>query len=318
MKKRAPYEFPPDKEELNRRAIALEWWTIGWMALIVVTIYLAMGGSQAMKAAWIQDLLSFVPPIAFLVASRYRRREPTDEFPYGFHRSISIAFLCAAAALLTLGGFALYDSTMTLVRREHPTIGTTEILGQRIWLGWIMIAALVFSGIPPVILGRLKLPLAASLHDKALHADADMNKADWLTALAGVIGIAGVGLGWWWADAVAALFISIEIVRDGVRNMRRVIADLMDTSPTTVEGETDDAPQRLRSRIRELPWVADADVRLREEGHVFTGEIYVVPRKGTEDLAARAEEATRAAAEADWRIYDVVVMPLTTMEDRES
>jgi len=27
-----------------------------------------MGGSQAMKAAWAEDLLSFIPPIAFLVA----------------------------------------------------------------------------------------------------------------------------------------------------------------------------------------------------------------------------------------------------------
>ena len=316
MKLREDFELPPEKEELNRRAVRLEWWTLAWMTSIVLVIYVTMGNSQAMKAAWIEDLLSFVPPLAFLIASRFRNREPTDRFPYGYHRSISIAFLCAAAALLAMGGYALFDSTMKLVRQEHPTIGTIELFGRSMWLGWLMIVALVYSGIPPVILGRMKVRIAAELHDKALHADADMNKADWLTAVAAVIGIVGIGIGWWWADAVAALFISIEIVRDGARNIKRVIEDLMDTRPTTVRGKIDDAPARLLARIRELDWVEDADVRIREEGHVFTGEIYTVPKSGTSDLVARVEEVARLAGEVDWRMYDLVVMPVKELDQR--
>jgi hypothetical protein len=53
-----------------------------------------------------------------------------------------------------------------------------------VWLGWLMIAALVYSGIPPFILGRMKLPLARELHEKALQTDADINKGDWLAGLA--------------------------------------------------------------------------------------------------------------------------------------
>lgn len=313
MRQRDDYELPEDKARGNARAIRLEWWTIAWMATIVALIYLTMGSSQAMKAAWIEDLLSLVPPCAFLIASRFRNRGPTEEFPYGYHRSISIAFLCAAVALLTMGAYTFIDSTIKLVLQEHATIGTTEIFGERIWLGWVMIAALVYSGIPPVILGRMKLPLAADLHDKALHADADMNKADWLTALAGVAGIIGIGIGWWWADSVAALFISVEIVRDGVKNLRRVIADLMDSEPTTVQGKPDDAPRRLREWVLALPWVEDADVRLREDGHVFTGEVYVVPDAVTPDLPRKLEELSRRAREVDWRIYDIVVMPVTSL-----
>lgn len=313
MKTRDEYELPRDKAQRNARAVRLEWWTIAWMVTIVALMYLTMGSSQAMKAAWIEDLLSLVPPCAFLVASRFRTRKPTTSFPYGYHRSISIAFLCAATALFTMGAYTFIDSVMKLLRQDHATIGTTEIFGHRIWLGWLMVATLIYSGIPPVILGRMKLPLAAELHDKALHADADMNKADWLTALAGVAGIIGIGLGWWWADAVAALFISVEIVRDGVKNLRRVISDLMDSQPTTVDGDRDEAPMRLRERVLTFPWVEDAEVRLREEGHVFTGEIYVVPAPATGDLSRKVEEVARAAREVDWRIYDVVVMPVTTL-----
>lgn len=37
------------------------------------------------------------------------------------------------------------------------------------------------------------------MHDKVLHADAKMNKADWMTAAAALVGVLGIGLGWWWA-----------------------------------------------------------------------------------------------------------------------
>ena len=43
-----------------------------------------------------------------------------------------------------------------------------------------------------------------------------MNRADWLTALAAVVGVIGIGAGLWWADAVAAIVISLEITRDGL------------------------------------------------------------------------------------------------------
>ena len=313
MKRRPGYELPPDKARLNTRAVRLEWWTLAWMATIIAIIFLTMGTSQAMKAAWIEDLLSLVPPIAFLIASRFRGREPNERFPYGYHRSITIAFLCGATALLTLGGYSLFDSATKLIKQEHPRIENIQLFGREVWLGWPMIAALIYSGIPPVLLGRRKLKIAAELHDKALHADADMNRADWLTALAGVAGILGIRMGWWWADAAAALFISFEIVRDGVKNMKRVIEDLMDSHPTTVRGAIDDAPDRLRARIRELSWVDDVDVRLREEGHVFTGEVYVVPKGEVDELVAKLEEVADIARTVDWRIYDIVVMPMARL-----
>src|SRR5438270_6263341 len=103
-----------------------------------------------------------------------------------------------------------------------------------------MIAALAYSVVPPVILGRMKLGPAAELHDKALQTDADLNKGDWLTGLAGIAGILGVGFGFWWADAVAASLISIEILRDGVENLRNSVAQLMNKRPTTVDQKEKD------------------------------------------------------------------------------
>jgi cobalt-zinc-cadmium efflux system protein len=58
-----------------------------------------------------------------------------------------------------------------------------------------MIAALTYSVIPPMILGRMKLPIASELNDKALHVSAELNKGDWLSGIAGVLGILGIPYG---------------------------------------------------------------------------------------------------------------------------
>ncbi|MGH7483764.1 MAG: cation diffusion facilitator family transporter [Longimicrobiales bacterium] len=314
MKPRARFEIPPERQGALRRAARLEWATLFFMSTIVLVIYVTMGSSQAMKAAWVEDMLSFVPPIAYLVASRYRNRAPTADFPYGYHRAVSIAFLAGAVSLTLFGGFILIDSVLGLVRREHPTIGLRVVFGREVWAGWLMVGALAYSAIPPLVLGRMKLGPARELHDKTLRADADMNKADWMTAGAGIAGVLGVGLGWWWADSVAAGLISFDIVNDGVQNLRRVVADLMDQRPTTIEGERSDVPERVRSALLRLPWVRRAQVRLREEGHVFAGEVFLAPVEGTTDFAARFEEARRIASDVDWRVHDLVF----TLEPEEA
>lgn len=305
------HEFPPDKARLHRRAVILERITIAYMVSAIFVIYLVLGSSQAMKTAWVEDILSLFPPASFLIAARVRRRPRNKQFPYGYHRAVSIAFLVAALSLLVMGVLLVLDSGMKLIAAEHPTIGVVQPFGEPIWLGYFMIAALIYTTIPPVLLGRAKIPLARALHDKVLYADAEMNKADWLTAVAAMIGVVGIGAGLWWADAVAALVISGDIVKDGVVNLRAVVKDLMDSVPTRVDHSGGEGlPARLETEIGSLAWVSDVRVRLREEGHIFYGEIYIVPAD-ERNLVARTAEARDKAEALDWRVGDVVVTFVT-------
>ena len=314
MRARDQAGLPAERARDRARARRLEWATIGFMLSVITLLYFALGSSQAMKTAWIEDILSLVPPLAFLLASRYEGRAPSERFPYGFHRTVAIAFLCASVALAAFGVLLLYEAVLKLVMREHPTIGTVVIFGKQVWLGWVMMAALLYSVIPPVVLGHLKLPLARRLHDKALYADAEMNRADWLTGLAAITGVMGIGMGWWWADATAAALISVDILRDGWKNMAQSVRDLMDERPTRVGSrEPDPLSERVRETLRALEWVRDADVRLREEGRLLTGEAFVVPR-AEEGLLERLEEARRALRALDWRLYDVSLVPVHTLE----
>jgi divalent metal cation (Fe/Co/Zn/Cd) transporter len=132
-----------------------------------------------------------------------------------------------------------------------------------------------------------------------------------MTAGAAMVGIMGVGLGLWWADAVAAAIISLSVIRDGFGNLRDVITDLMDEAPkTTDHSDFDPLPDRLECFVRTLPWVCDAQVRLREEGHVLVGEVFVVPVDST-NLVERLDEATRQCVAVDWRLHDIVLVPVS-------
>src|SRR5690606_1436859 len=184
----------------------------------------------------------------------------------------SLGFLISAVTLTAVGGLLLLEAATTLIHQDHVTIPPVSGFGQDIWLGWLMIAVLVYSVIPPVLLGRKKLPLAKRLQDKVLHTDAMMQKADWMTGLAGIAGIIGLGLGFWWADAVAAAIISASILKDGIDALRSSTAELVDGAPRALESNAiaDDARALRQALEHRFP---GAEVRLRETGRLIHAQI---------------------------------------------
>jgi divalent metal cation (Fe/Co/Zn/Cd) transporter len=307
------FHHPVERERLLQRATRLERVTVAYLLSVIALMYLVTGSSQSMKTAWIEDMLSLVPPIAFLIATPIARRRPTPEFPYGYHRATSVAFFAGAVALFAVGGLLLVESIHKLILAEHPTIGAIRLFGRDIWLGWAMLAVLAY-GCLPVWLGRLKMPLARSLHDHVLHVDAHMNRADWLTAIGAGIGVIGVGLGFWWVDAAAAGLIAADITWDGYKNLRDVMADMLDEAPKVVDGTAHEGlPERVRTYLKGLPWVVDADVRIRDGGHAFTGEAFVIPRD-SRDLVPRIREAVEGARALDWRMLDLTIMPVDSLD----
>lgn len=185
------------------------------------------------------------------------------------------------------------------------------VLGQPIWTGWLMIAVMVITSPGPVVLGRMKKKLAEELHDKVLSADGDMGSADWRTAIATVVGVLGIGIGWWWADAVAAIIVSTSIIKDGVHNLRSAVAGLTDTEARTVD---DTAPHPLTLEVEQRAlaqrWVEDASARVRDLGHVFHVELFVAPHPGAGPEVEQLEELRREVGALDWKLEDVVVVPV--------
>jgi divalent metal cation (Fe/Co/Zn/Cd) transporter len=309
-------ELPPELQAVQRKAVRLECITIAYLLSAIVLIFFTLGSSQAMKGAWLEDMLSLAPPLAFLVAARVRYLLPNARFPFGYHRAVEIGYLTAALALLFMGLFLIVDSVLKLLGGDHPSIGMVELFDWQVWLGWLMLGALVWSSVPAVVLGRIKIKLAAKLHDKVLYADAQMNRADWMTACAAMVGVVGIGLGVWWLDAVAAIVIGADIFRDGVKYTSAAMRDLLDGRPRRYDEEGEHPVNaEVRRTVAAADWIEEAAVRMRDTGHLFNVEVLAVPVDDGDDAADRAEELTERIRDIDWKLQDVVVAVVRELED---
>ena len=295
---------PREIREDMKAAARLEKWNIFWTITYVAALGLAMGSSQAMRTAWIEDILGLIPPLAFLLGERYERRAANRKFHYGYDRVNGLGFMIAAVALAAVGLFLLKDALSALLSQEHVTIGTVRIMGRDVWLGWFMLAAQAYACIPPWLIGRKELPLAERLRDKLIHTDALMNKANWQTGLAGFVGVAGLGFGLWWMDSVAAMVISAGIIWDGWRALQIATSELVDGIPHELGGvgRAKDAQAIERALKAQFP---GAKVLLRETGRYIRAEVVgALPPKGFESGKVEIE-----GLECRWRLDSIAFRP---------
>lgn len=308
-------DLPHRERQYMRKAAKLEWLSIGYAAFTITLVALIVGNSQAMRTAWVEDMLSVLPQLAFLVSLQFTRLRRRATHPYGYHRSMGAGHLVAGVALLAVGGMLAYESISALIKAEHPTIGTMNMFGHTIWQGWLMMAVMAVIAAPAVILGKLKVKVAKPLDNKLLYADADMAKADWQTNAASIVGVAGIAIGLWWLDSVAATVIAAGILKDGWTNTRVAVVDLLDRRSTLYDG-TDPHPlqTQVEERLQGQDWVREVAVRMRELGQVLHVEAFVVPHSSAV-TTAQLEHARKACEEIDWQIYDMVMVPVEEIPD---
>jgi len=303
----------PDAEKALRQGQRLAWLTIVYLVSTVFLLFMVMGGSQALKTELVEDSLSFIPPVLFLVSDRISRREPNQKYPFGYERAVSTGYIGAALALFAVGVFLIFDGAMKLAMQEHPTIGGFPLFGAVVWTGWLAIPVLLWCAIPAHFLGRAKRGTAQTLHDKTLAADAEMNEANWQSAGSAILGIVGVSFGLWWADAAAGVLISLEIIRSGWVELRVALGDVMDRRPMTLEEKEDDPiSDRLVRFLRSQPWVRDVVVRVRERGRELTAEAHVVPKADQISI----DEVSRTgvlACKIDPRLAEVTIAPVKAL-----
>ncbi|WP_133139208.1 cation transporter [Legionella genomosp. 1] len=303
-------EFPDSLVPLYNKAIKYEWISLLYMISTTFFSFIVMSNSQTMKTIWLEDTLGIIPPASFLVASRIIQWKANKKFPYGYHKITGMSYFASSLALFFLGVYLLIDGSLVLLKNEHPNIPDVSFSGYSIWLGYIMILALLWSSLPSTILGHLKIPLSLKLYDKILFADSKMNKASWMSGFASIIGIIGIRMGFWWADAGIAILISFSIINDGYSNLKNSILDLMDEVPETIEkNRTDPLLSEVRSIIKNEDWVKSFEMRFRVVGHLFFGDIFIIPR--TKTIAVEKIQSLRDKIEdRNWRLHDITITVL--------
>jgi divalent metal cation (Fe/Co/Zn/Cd) transporter len=194
----------PERRALLHRGLRLEYLTVGWNLVeggIAITAALA-AGSVALLGFGIDSFVESVSGSVLIWRLRSevagdRDEETIERFERRAERLVGFSFFALAA-------YVVFDAITTLLSQERPEgspvgIALTAVsIGVMLWLA------------------RAKRRTAAELGSRALAADAEQTQACWYLS---IVVLAGVGanalFGWWWADPVAALGVSVILVREG-------------------------------------------------------------------------------------------------------
>lgn len=118
----------------------------------------------------------------------------------------------------------------------------------------------------------------------------------------------GSGAGFWWVDPAAATLVSLDILEEGVTNIRVAVGDLIERRPMkTDRSAPEPLPELLKARIEKLDRVESAEVRLREVGHVFFSEAFVTPRDPVYDLPRKIRDAVAEVRAINRRLRDLTI-----------
>lgn len=190
--------------DYRRRGLRLEWATNAWNAMeVLVTIALGVcARSVALVAFGLDSVVEIFTSTVVIRNLRDDRHDPGD-------RRVHRALRLIAAAFWILAAFLAATSIRGLARGDRP--GRSPL-----GVGYLAITAGVMFA-----LATLKRSTARSLPSETLHAEATMTLLDGCLAV-GVLGalVCNVWLGWWWADAAAALLVAVAAVGEGAAHWR--------------------------------------------------------------------------------------------------
>jgi len=181
--------------------VRLEWVTIGWnVAEVGVTIGLGVAASSLALVAFGLD--SVVEVFASLVVL-WQLRGDTASLP-----RITLALRLVAGAFLVLGLFLIVTATVRL-------LAGVAVDESPFGVGYLAATVVVM-----LLLARAKGALGAELGNHPLAAEARMTLLDGLLAALIMLALVlNLVLGWWWADAVAAMAVGVLAVLEGWENV---------------------------------------------------------------------------------------------------
>lgn len=240
-------------------------------------------GSLAILSEAAHSLLDFAATVMTYVAVRISGKPADEEHHYGHGKVESVAALIETGLLFVLSAFVIWEAGKRLLGNEAAVHATVAAF-----------AVIIVSIIVDFFRARLLYRVAQETASEALEADALHFGSDMWSSLAVLAGLAGVALGFPWADAAAAMVVAVFVCLAGWRLGRRTIDTLLDTAP---EGVT----SRLTSIATRIPGVASVDsVRVRGVGReIFAEMIIGVSRTLPMDRVAAVKDAVRQAVLKD-------------------
>jgi cation diffusion facilitator family transporter len=191
------------RQELHRRALWLEYFTVGWNVIEGVVAIGAgiIAGSVALIGFGVDSSIEVISALGLLWRLRKAGPEATVAEESGAERR---ALYVVAATFFLLAAYIAVEAGSSLIGREAPERSTVGLVLSVLSL--VIMPALAY----------MKQRTGRQMGSRALVADA---AETWVCSYLSLALLAGVGLyalfGWWWADPVGALAMLPVILWQG-------------------------------------------------------------------------------------------------------
>ena len=192
-----------------KRGLQLEYLTVGWNILegiIAVGAGIAAGSIALIGFgvdSFVETISGAVIIWRLMAETRGRHdEEAVKRIEERVERLVGVAFLLLAA-------YVAFEAVRTLVNQEEPDASPVGIV-----LTAVSIVVMLW-------LARAKRRVGEALGSRAMVADAQQTYACWYLSIVALAGLAlNAVFGLWWADPVAALGITVLLVREGIEAVR--------------------------------------------------------------------------------------------------
>jgi cation diffusion facilitator family transporter len=247
-------------------------------------------GSLAILSEAAHSLIDLAATSMTFFAIRISGKPADAEHHYGHGKVESVAALIETGLLFVLSVAVIVEAVRRLMGAREQAVAAT-------------VAAFLVIAISIAVdffRSRLLYRVASETSSEALEADGLHFRSDMWSSFAVLIGLAGVALGFPWADSAAAIVVAVFVCLAGWRLGRRTVETLTDTAPEGIA-------ERIAAIGRRVPGVVAIErVRARPVGpNLFVDVALAISRTlpldrvtAIKDEVARAIRAELPNAEA--------------------
>lgn len=173
------------------------------------------GNSNAVIADGVHTLSDLVATGIVLVGLRIAKKPPDEEHPYGHGRAETIAAKVIAIILIIFGLQIGYNSLKALF---VPNLTSPSFIALLATISSIFIKKSLY---------RYTLHIGNKLSSDSLITDAWHHRSDAISSIAVLVGVFGAIIGFPYLDSIAGVFVSILIIKAGIRMFHKAYDELM-------------------------------------------------------------------------------------------
>ena len=257
---------------------------------IVLNVFLSVfkfiagiiGKSSAMISDSIHSLSDVISTFVVIIGITISKKEADVKHQYGHERYETLAAIILSFCLALTGIYIFYKAIANIVNKSYVSKDVT----------FIALIAAIISILVKEWMYHYTKKAALKINSTSLKADAYHHRSDSLSSIGAMIGILGSILGYKILDPIAAIIISILIIKSAIDIMLDAFDKVMDASADEI---TIDKIRKIVIEIEGVMRIDDIKTRM------FGDKIYV-----DIEIAVLGDKTLKEAHEISHLVHDIV------------